>query len=138
MNPPVDAPTSSATAPATSTANVSSACASLIPPRETYGIGRGSQPELRPGLHQVPRLLDRPIARQHLAGQDQRPGLLARRRQPLGDDREVRPNALAALSRRRRPSPEAFIRPAYAEVANPTPLRRMPPRSTQKSSVMGM
>ena len=36
MKPPVEAPTSSARRPATSSPNASSALASLIPPRETY------------------------------------------------------------------------------------------------------
>ena len=39
MNPPVEAPTSSARRPATGTPSASSAFASLIPPRETYGGG---------------------------------------------------------------------------------------------------
>ena len=39
VKPPVEAPTSSARRPATSTPSVSSALASLTPPRETYGGG---------------------------------------------------------------------------------------------------
>ena len=39
VNPPVDAPTSSAVSPRGSTPKTSSACASLSPPRDTNGIG---------------------------------------------------------------------------------------------------
>ena len=42
MNPPVEAPTSRQSRPATSTPNASSACASFSPPRETYGGGRST------------------------------------------------------------------------------------------------
>ena len=89
MNPPVDAPTSSATSPRTSIPNTSSACASLTPPRDTYGIGADRSRSSAAGVDQIARLVDRPIARQHLAREDQRPRLLARRRQPLLDERQV-------------------------------------------------
>ena len=42
MKPPVDAPTSSARRPSTSTPSASSAFASLTPPRDTYGAGRAT------------------------------------------------------------------------------------------------
>ena len=54
VNPPVDAPMSSASRPSTAMPNVSSACASLMPPRPTYGwsgsFKRDRRHRRRPGM----------------------------------------------------------------------------------------
>ncbi len=82
MNPPVDAPTSSASRPVTSTPSASSALASLIPPRDTNG-GRRDQLDLHILGDQLAGLLGPPAPgqQQHLAREHGGGGPAARREQ---------------------------------------------------------
>ena len=52
-----------------------------------HGLPTQAERRLRP--YQIAGLVNRAISVEHLARQDERPGLLARRRQPLLDQREV-------------------------------------------------
>ena len=87
MNPPVDAPMSSASRPSTSMPKVSRACASLSPPRPTYGWSARDQRDLGAGLDLRARFGDDLAVDGHLRGENQRARALARRSQtPLGDE----------------------------------------------------
>ena len=96
MKPPVEAPTSSATSPAGSISNASSAAASLWPPRLTYGAGSVTASG-RVGRDQVARLAVEAggVALPHpdLAGQHQRLRPAPRLDQPPLDEQLVEPDA---------------------------------------------
>ena len=92
VNPPVEAPTSSAARPARVDPEDVQRVRQLQPPARHVGHRRRPQPQLGPRVDQVARLVDGPVPRQHLARQDQRPRPLARGRQPLLDQGQVRPN----------------------------------------------
>ena len=70
-----------------------------------------AQPQLGARVDQIARLVDGPIARQHLAGQDQRPRLFARGGQPLLDQRQVRTQALGGRAVRAGRSHGGMIAP---------------------------
>ena len=93
MKPPVEAPTSSARRPATSSPSASSALASLTPPRETYG-GGASTASSTSVVHELARL-GRPRAARthvHVAGQDRRGGTRAGREQAALRQQAVEPD----------------------------------------------
>ena len=94
MKPPVDAPTSSATSAAHVDAEGVERVRQLDPAARHVGHRRRPEPQLGPRVDQIARLLDGPVARQHLARQDQRPRFLARRRQPLLDQGQIGADAL--------------------------------------------
>ena len=73
VKPPVEAPTSSTSAPVTQP-EWSSAWASLMPPRETQGSSRPRTWSSAPGSS-LAGLFDLAFAGKHLAGEDQRLGL---------------------------------------------------------------
>ena len=86
MKPPVEAPTSSASRPRTSTPNASSAFASLSPPRETYGGGRSTL-ELRVLVDLRPRLVEA----RHEPGHHERLRLRAALGEAALDEQHVEP-----------------------------------------------
>ena len=94
MNPPVEAPTSSARRPATSTPSASSAFASLIPPRDTYG-GGAVDVELDVGGDELPRLVRPPPAgpEVHVARDHGRGRARARREQTALREQVIEPHA---------------------------------------------
>ena len=67
MKPPVEAPTSSARRPAGSMPKASSAFASLMPPRDTYGGASATATSASSG-HQLARLGRGPARHAHVAG----------------------------------------------------------------------
>ncbi len=86
MNPPVDAPTSRQSRPATSTPNASSAFASLCPARETYGGGATTSSSMSSA-----NLLAWFRVPGHEPGQDERLGLRARLGETALDQHDVKP-----------------------------------------------
>ena len=98
-------------------------CASFTPAaRNIRASARAAAAAAHPDATSIARLVDRPIARQHLPGQDQRPRPLARRRQPLLDKQG--PPARASnqqFSRapRRQTTPNAEEAPARGQRGGP-------------------
>ena len=96
VKPPVDAPTSRQTRPATSMRNASSAAASFSPPRDTNGARSASANGARladklTGFHVAARAVARAYA--DLAGQEQTRGHVAVRSQSALDEQIVEPDA---------------------------------------------
>ena len=139
MNPPVDAPDVQRHQPAHVDAERVERVRQLEPPARHVRHRRRAQPQLGAGVDQIARLFDRPVARQHLARQDQRPRLLARGRQPLLDQRQIRPDAPAPDAAPAAPLIQGATGRSYQpSVANSIALRRMSPRSTPRSTAMGL
>ena len=94
VKPPVDAPTSSARRPVTSIPKTSSACASLTPPRPTYGwSGVDQLDDARRRRPACPAFETTVAVDLDLAGEDQRARPFARRGEPAFGHQGVEPLA---------------------------------------------
>ena len=83
----------------------SSACASLTPPRPTYGmIGHVERDARRRPRRRSPALRRRLAVDPHLAGEDQRARALARRGEPALDEQRVEADRASSMRARHDPS----------------------------------
>ena len=89
MKPPVEAPTSRATASCTRQSNAARPACQFLAAAADVGARRAQQPHVRLGVHARPALRQALAVHGDLAGQDERLRLRSARRQPALPDQNI-------------------------------------------------